>query len=67
MISLNNDVWTPSEGRGHRFESCRVHQFFNDLGAFVFPRMENTGGGRNLQLVFMGETLLPQWPRADMA
>ena len=24
MISLNNDVWTPSEGRGHRFESCRV-------------------------------------------
>ena len=26
----------PSEGRGHRFESCRVRHFFNDLGGDIF-------------------------------
>jgi len=31
MISLSNGVRAPSEGRGHRFESCRVRRIFNDL------------------------------------
>ena len=28
MIPYRYGIWKPSEGRGHRFESCRVRQFF---------------------------------------
>ena len=30
----------PSEGRGHRFESCRVHHNFNDLVAIYLAHTE---------------------------
>ena len=40
IIKHNLGISFPSEGRGHRFESCRVHHFFKDLDARKLNRTE---------------------------
>ena len=37
MIPYHYGIWAPSEGRGHRFESCRVRQLFQAFTVLFHP------------------------------
>ena len=48
MIPYRYGIWAPSEGRGHRFESCRVRHEFKHLGLTKKPCAE-----RVMQFLFV--------------
>jgi hypothetical protein len=62
----------PSEGRGHRFESCRVRQIFTlknkagDETAAILPKRTFGSSAHQVAMVEIGLSACPQNPVADV-